>query len=190
MILYHGSNTADIETLVPHQSDHDRPYIYMSTIDVVAAFYLCNAVERPYYWFPYGFDRETGVPVYHELFPGALKEVSRGVSGYIYEVEAEEEDVLPFRNIPCARLATKPVRVVRATKVEDAYSLFMDYVAQGKMKVGRYEDKTEKQLENWHNMILAYIREKDMIKTPDCSYALYIQKKFPRVWEKYLSENK
>jgi len=39
-------------------------------------------------------------------------------------------------------------------------------------------------------MILAYIREKDMIKTPDCSYALYIQKKFPRVWEKYLSENK
>ncbi len=27
-------------------------HIYMTTMDVIAAFYLCNAVERPYYWFP------------------------------------------------------------------------------------------------------------------------------------------
>ena len=186
MILYHGSNTADIQVLQPHLADHDRPYIYMSTLEVVAAFYLCNAVERPYYWFPYGFDKETGVPVYHELYPDALKEVSDGVSGFIYIVEADEESVLPFKNIPVARLATQPMPVKNVIKVDNAYELFMDYVHRGKMKIGRYEDKTEKQLANWHNMILSYITEKEMIKTPDCSYAVYIKEKFPQVWEQYI----
>ena len=82
MILYHGSRTPGIQILEPRQADHDRPYIYLTTIDVVAAFYLCNAVERPYYWFPYGFRRDAmDVPVYDELYPDALREVSEGVHG-------------------------------------------------------------------------------------------------------------
>ena len=188
MILYHGSNTADIKVLEPRQADHDRPYIYMSTLEVVAAFYLCNAVERPYYWFPYGFDKETGVPVYHELYPNALKEVSDGVSGSIYIVDADEDSILPFKNIPVARLATQPVKVLKEIKVENAYDLFMQYVAEGKMKIGRFEDKTEKAIANWHSMVLSYIREKDMIKTPDCSYALFVKEKFPSVWRQYEKE--
>jgi hypothetical protein len=188
MILYHGSNTANIQVLQPHLADHDRPYIYMSTLEVVAAFYMCNALERPYYWFPYGFDKETGVPVYHELYPNALKEVSDGVSGSIYIVDADEDSILPFKNIPVARLATQPVKVLKEIKVENAYDLFMQYVAEGKMKIGRFEDKTEKAIANWHSMVLAYIREKDMIKTPDCSYALFVKEKFPSVWRQYEKE--
>ena len=34
-------------------------------------------------------------------------------------------------------------------------------------------------------MIYDYIREKDMIMTPDCSYARFVMSKFPWVWEKY-----
>ena len=188
MILYHGSNTANIRVLQPHLADHDRPYIYMSTLEVVAAFYMCNAVERPYYWFPYGFDKETGVPVYHELYPNALKEVSDGVSGSIYIVDADEDSILPFKNIPVARLATQPVKVLKEIKVENAYDLFMQYVAEGKMKIGRFEDKTEKAIVNWHSMVLSYVKEKDMIKTPDCSYALFVKEKFPSVWRQYEKE--
>lgn len=40
MKLFHGSNTKNISVLEPKQADHDRPYVYMTTIDVVAAFYL------------------------------------------------------------------------------------------------------------------------------------------------------
>jgi hypothetical protein len=36
---------------------------------------MVNAVKRPYYWFPYGFN-DQGIPVYEELYPNALKEVS------------------------------------------------------------------------------------------------------------------
>lgn len=172
--------------LKPNQADHDRPYVYMTTIDVVAAFYLCNAVKRPYYWFPYGFEGGSNIPVYHELYPNALKEVSEGVSGYIYEVLAEETQVIPFKNIPCARLATEPIGVMKCIKVKNAYALFMEYVKQEKMKVSRFEDKTEQQLEWWYSCCVEYLEEKHMLETPDCSYAFFIKEKLPQVWERYV----
>ncbi len=186
MVLYHGSNTANIKVLRPNQADHDRPYVYMTTIDVVAAFYLCNAVERPYYWFPYGFESDSGIPVYHELYSNALKEVSEGVSGYIYEVHAEENQIIPFKNIPCARLATELVAVTKCVRVENAYDLFLDYVKQGKMKIDYFENKTEQQLDWWYSSVTEYMKEKNMIKTPDCSYAAFVREKLPKAWERYV----
>lgn len=185
MKLYHGSNTGNIKVLEPRQADHDRPYVYMTTLDVVSAFYLCNAVERPYYWFPYGFEKDSNIPIYHELYPNALREVSEGVSGYIYEVEANDSQVIPFKNIPCARLATQPIEVSSCTKIENAYDLFMEYLEQGKMLLGRFEDKSEQQLKWWYASLVDYLKQKDMINNPECSYALFIKKKFPQVWEEY-----
>lgn len=188
MILYHGSNTASIKVLEPKQADHDRPYVYMTTLEIVSAFYLCNAVERPYYWFPYGFTKDN-IPIYHELYPNALKEVSDGVSGYIYKVEADESQVIPFKNIPTARLATNPIEVTGEKKIDNSYDYFPESESKGILKIGRFEDKSEQALENWYNMIYEYIKEKNMITTPDCSYAKFVQAKFPQVWEKYLKED-
>lgn len=190
MILYHGSNTADIKVLKPNLADHDRPYVYMTTIDVVAVFYLCNAVERPYYWFPYGFESGSDIPVYHELYPNALKEVSEGVSGYLYEIHAQEEQVIPFKNIPCARLATEPIEVSKCVRVENAYDLFLEYVKQGRMKIGRFEDKSEQQLDWWYSAVADYMKEKNMIETPDCSYAVFVKEKLPGAWEKYVLQSR
>lgn len=190
MKLYHGSNTGNIDILEPRQADHDRPYVYMTTNEVIAAFYLCNAVERPYYWFPYGFEEGSLVPIYHELYPNALKEVSEGVAGYIYEVEINEEQIIPFKTamgevIPCVKLAVEPVKVSRCTKVENAYDLFMEYAEQGRLKIGCFQDKTKQQMEWWYSRLTAYLKEKNMIEHSDCSYAKFIKDKFPQVWEKY-----
>ena len=43
MKLYHGSNVTGLTQLVPKQADHDRPYVYLTTIEQVATLYLCNA---------------------------------------------------------------------------------------------------------------------------------------------------
>lgn len=185
MILYHGSNTENIKVLEPRLADHDRPYVYMTTLEVVSAFYLCNAVERPYYWFPYGFTKEN-VPIYHELYPNALKEVSNGVSGYIYKINASESQVIPFKNIPTARLATEPVEVIDSIRIENAYDYFIDCERKGFLKVGRFEDKSDKALQSWYNMIYEYIKDKNMIAVPDCSYAKFVRAKFPQVWERYI----
>lgn len=179
--LYHGSNVRGLNVLKPYSADHDRSYVYMTTIDVVAAFYLCNAVKRPYYWFPYGF--EDGIPVYNELYPNALREVSEGISGCIYTVRVSEDKVVPFKNIPCARLATAPVSVSEALFVSDAYALFNEYVSEGKMKIGRFEDKSTEELQMFRKMIIGYMRDKGMEKTPDCSYAQFVREKLPEVWD-------
>lgn len=188
MILYHGSREPGIRVLEPRQADHDRPYIYLTTIDVVAAFYLCNAVERPYYWFPYGFrSGEPNIPVYDELYPNALREVSEGVQGWIYTVEVSEADVLPFGSNPSARLSVKPLNVTGCIEVPDAYALFQEYIQQGKMSVGRYENMTQKHLDFYYQMILAYMLRKHL--PPDSSYARFVREKFPAVWERFLIES-
>lgn len=184
--LYHGSNIRGLRVLKPNLADHDRPYVYLTTIGVVAAFYLCNAVERPYYWFPYGF--ENGIPIYNELYPNALREVSEGVSGCIYTVRVSEKDVIPFANIPCARLATTPVNVSESLFINDAYELFNEYVRMGKMKIGRFEDKSPRELEMYCKMIVGYMRDKEMEKTSGCSYARFVQEKLPWVWDIFIKE--
>ena len=189
MILYHGSRTAGIKVLEPRMADHERPYIYFSTIDVVAAFYMCSAVERPYYWFPYGFSKAApDVPIYNELYPNALYEVSKGVHGYIYKVSVSEEQVIPFKNIPCARLGLEPVKTDECIEIRDAYALFQEYADGGKLIIGRYEDKSEKELNWYYDMILDYIRSKQMYDSPNCSYALFVKEKFPFIWERYERE--
>lgn len=188
MILYHGINIANIKILEPKQADHDRPCVYMTTFEIVSSFYLCNAVERPYYWFPYGFTKEN-IPIYHELYPNALKEVSDGVAGYIYKVEAAESQVIPFKNILTARLATEPIEVADVKFIDNAYDYFLQNESKGLLKIGRFEDKSKQSLENWYNMIYEYIKEKNMMTTPDYLYAKFVQVKFPQVWEKYLKEN-
>ena len=190
MKLYHGSNTGGVEVLEPRLADHDRPYVYLTTIDVVAAIYLCNAVDKPDYWFPYGFDGNDTAPVYHELYPDALREVSDGVSGYIYEVEADDSQLIPLPGIPCARLAAEPVRVTGCTRVENAWELFQAYVEQGKLRIGRYANKSGPELERWDAMLVGELEKKNLVQNPECSYARFIKEKFPQVWEAYAKQLK
>ena len=189
MILYHGSNTKGLTVLEPRLADHGRPYVYLATLEAVALFYLCNAVERPWYWFPYGFEGgDFQTPVYHELYPDALREVSEGVEGSLYWAETEETQVLPLKNIPCARLAVEPLPIAGCREVPDAYALLLEWGRQGKLRVNRYEDKTPAQLNWWWRDIGAYLHEKRMIETPDCAYAVFVREKFPWVWEQYAVE--
>ena len=54
---------------------------------------------------------------------------------------------------------------------------------QGKLKVSRYEDKTATQLAFWYKMVADTMREKNMLKTPECSYARFVREKMPMAWE-------
>ncbi|MBO5253646.1 MAG: hypothetical protein J6C51_06870 [Clostridia bacterium] len=185
MQLFHGSRTGGITVLEPRLADHDRPYVYTTTNRIVALLYLCNAVEKPYYWFPYGFNK-NGVPIYHELYPNALCEVSDGISGYIYEVEADESQIVPFKNIPVARLLTEPVAVAKCTPIENAYKLLQELVERGELIVDRFEDKTPEQLDWWYNGLCEELKRKNMKDIPECSYAQFVQKKLPEVWKRYI----
>lgn len=187
MLLYHGSNTPDIKILKPRQADHDRPYLYMTTIKIVAGFYLINTVERPYYWFPYGFEKD-GTVHYQEWYPNALREAAEGKKGYIYTIEAKEEDTLPLPNIPCARLAVTPMPVLDCQTITDCYKWLMEQQKRGAFILKKYTDKTPAQLASMHRQLIQYLNEKNMKENPACSYAKFIQTKFPTVWEAYIKQ--
>lgn len=183
MKLYHGSSTGGLTVLEPRLADHERPYVYLSTIPEVAGFYLANAVERPYYWFPYGFYKKYGqIPVYHELWPDALSEVSRGKSGWIYEVQAEETQVIPFGENPCARLGTAPIPVTGSVFVPDSYQWFQEAERAGRIVIIHFEQFSPQGLSWWYNDILNECRKKGLIHKPECSYARLVREKFPQVW--------
>ena len=95
--------------------------------------------------------------------------------------------LLHFKNIPCARLGTQPIKVTDCKEIPNAYAYFCEREVAGELVIGRYEDKSEKELAGWHKMILNYITEKELVKSPDCSYAKFVQSKFPFVWEEYES---
>lgn len=187
MILYHGTNNGEITTLIPMQADHDRPYIYLSENEVVAGFYTINCVERPYYWFPYGFTR-VGVPQYDELYPNAFQSACEGKIGFIYKTDVVEDDLVPFKNIPGAWLSTKPIQVIDKKEIRDLYEWFLDRERNGLLVIRRYEHQSRKLLEWYDGDILDYISEKKMIDMPECSYAKFVQQKFPGVWQRYVDQ--
>lgn len=187
MNLYHGSNIGGIKVLEPKLADHDRPYIYLSTIEIVAGFYMVNAVDRPYYWFPYGFNRDGNVE-YHELYPNALKEASEGRRGFLYTAEADENDIIPFTNIPCARLGIAPIKVISCIEIDNCYRWLIEQEKEGAFKICKYEDKSGREMQSWFEKIYSYINEKNMKDAPDCSYAMFVKQKFPDIWRQYIHD--
>lgn len=184
MQFFHGSNTGGINILEPRLADHERPYIYLTTNKIVAAFYMVNAVERPYYWFPYYINKD-GIPVYDELYPNALQEESRGIEGFIYEVEASAEQYLPHSQIPWVKLGTCQIPVTHCEHIPDAWDWFSRGEAERRLIIRRYETFDKKELDLYSSLIIVYLNKSNMITTPDSSYARFIKQKFPQVWENY-----
>lgn len=126
--------------------------------------------------------------LYHELYPNAFRQVSEGVSGCIYIVDADDNQYIPFKDIPCARLGTETMEVIDdCIEIDDAYDFLQEKIRQGKLKVSKFEDKTPEQLAKWYEMVADYMHEKNMPDNPDCSYAGFVRDKFPGAWEMLLS---
>ena len=201
-LLFHGSHIGGLSALVPRVSEHGRPYVYAAENTVVAAIYLCNAVEKPYSWFPYGFAKD-GVPVYHEIYPDAFHQSSSGKKGFIYEIKAYCEEgnpscgmpnAIPFDKIRGGWVFTEAVPVSAIIDVPDAYEYLMSAAKEGRFRIAAYKDKTPAQRAWWHNAVL-----QDMLKlpanlakaepgTPEYSYSSFIKNNLPEVWGEYIKK--
>lgn len=193
MILYHGSNTTGITTLEPRLADHGRPYVYLATVREIALLYLCNAVERPYYWFPYGFTKEMLEkgdlrPIYTEYWEEMVEDCAKGKRGCIYTVDVSSAQVAPLRDYKHAFLATQEVPVTSCEEIPDAYDEILRCVEEGKMFLQRYDQLSDAAREGQKRSLIAELREKNMIETPEDPYARLIREKMPKVWERYVSE--
>lgn len=147
---------------------------------VVAAFYTVHRVERPYNWFPYGFDKNN-IPVYSEYYPDALADVYKGKRGFIYICDGISGIQNPT-DINCAYVCENNARVSDVIEISDMYDWFLEREKLGELKINRYENLTQKQKDSFGKIILSEIEENGFKTDSDCSYAKFLKEKFPDIW--------
>lgn len=188
MLFYHGSSRGDLRTLQPFTADHKKPYVYLTTDEVFAGFYAASTVERPYYWFPYGYD-PNGKPFYSEIYPNAFAEVYQSKTGYVYTCEVDEKKLLRFASNRNTRMSTEPLAVLRCERIENLHDWFLQREREGRLTIQRYSDFTQEALSLWHEMILEELREVCQDHSQDNPYAQFVRDKLPAVWARYLRES-
>ncbi len=187
ILLYHGSSTGGIQTLQPFTADHGKPYVYFTTSDVSAAFYAARAVERPYYWVPYGYDAQ-GKITYTEVWKNAFTDVFSGKKGYLYCCEADEKSLLRFPTHQSLRLSPDPVQVSRVEPVNDLLAWFLQREQDGRFVIQRFETLTPAQLSLWHGLVYEELKESFFGNSAENAYVRFVQEKVPVVWERFQQE--
>ena len=186
MIFYHGSAVGGLIELQPFVSEHKEPYIYFATDPVVALLYSVRAVEKPFNWYPYGFDKD-GTVVYSEYYPDAFASVYRGQTGYLYECEDVPNAENPTA-INCAYVCRTPVAVDRVTRFDDVYEKLSEYREQGLFRVKPFDRIPEKEMQ----MVIADLEETmekyELASKPENSMSRFIRAHFPSVWNRGQNE--
>ena len=186
-MYFHASSIKEIEILEPRISNHDIPLIYFSKKRENVLVYLSNAIEKYcketgfnysgkwYKWGPYGFNKD-GTQRIEEYYPNALTDTYKGVSGYIYTVEAITDSGFQLQ-IPDAATSSVPTPVKSCEFVPDAYEAIIEAEKEGLITILRYEDNSKERLE-W---IERTIREEYENALDKPEYRYFIENKFPFV---------
>lgn len=183
-MYYHASPIKGIEILQPRSSNHDIPLVYLSRKRENVLVYLSNAIEKYCKesgfnysgkwtkWGPYGFNKD-GTQRIEEYYPNALADTYKGVSGYIYAVEAITDSGFQLQ-IPDAVTSSKPVPVQDCEFIPDAYEAILAAEKAGLITILRYENSSKAQLE-WNERTIRKEYE-NAVDQPD--YRHFIEDKF------------
>ena len=178
MMLYHGSATPGLTRLIPFQSNHDRPYVYLTHSPALAALYAHNPMTRPNGWFTYRWDRE-GRLHYDEYFPGQLAALYQGQTGCVYAAEAE----LPaMEKMPWIYLSEIPVQVTACQDIPDLMAHLLLLETRGELIVHRYETLSDAARENFRRIVRREIDKNALREHPESEYAMFLHRYMPEVW--------
>ena len=186
-MYFHASPIKGIEILEPRISNHGVPLIYFSAKRENVLVYLSNAIEKycretgfNYFgkwtkWGPYGFNKD-GTQRIEEYYPNALIDTYKGVSGYIYAVEAITDSGFQLQ-IPDTATSSVPTSVKYCEFVPDAYEAILAAEKEGLITIQRYENSSKAQLE-WNERT---IRDEYKKAANQPEYRHFIEGKFPFV---------
>ena len=71
MPFYHGSPVGELNELKPFLSEHEKQYVYFTQNPIVALLYAVHPVDKPFSYYPYGFDKD-GTVHYSEYYQNAF----------------------------------------------------------------------------------------------------------------------
>jgi len=170
MPYYHGSPAGGIASLVPPPGG----VIYLTNCRAYALFYIRDlAVNHVTCGVA-----EDGVVVYDEQFPGQLRALYAGRSGWLYT--CGDSGLVPGRS-PWIAALDRAVSVIGAERIPDAYEAIRQEMDAGAVRVRRYEDKTEEQKRDITEMTVGTIFKHGMLEA-DTPKARFIEQSFPQAW--------
>lgn len=173
MQLYHGTNIDKLTTLNPCISNHEKPYVYFTDCFNLAVMYAAkNHINT--YWF------KDGVLHYDEYFENQFKVLHNEKSGTIYGFDGTLQQL---DKMPWVYLSETPVDVCPVLHIDNIYEYLTKLVEQGEIILHSFDSFSDKAKEFHFGQIYNEIINDDLISKPDDSYALFIQKHFPTVWE-------
>lgn len=184
MKFYHASDIANLQELKPQSSVYiENPTLYFSSKMENVLIYLANPVKKFYEqkygksnqifqkFATYGFNKEKLLTI-DEYYPNALEENFGDVSGYIYEIEADPNNLCENK-IPFVYSTNQPQKVVKSTYVPNALDLVLKFEQKGLIKINRFETLSEKKLQ-----IIKQQVEDCYAKTDDKIFKEYLTEKF------------
>jgi len=169
MTCYHGSPIAGIKVLSPPPG---RP-LYLTDCRAYALFYIRDLEIN---WVTCGV--RDGVVVYDEQFPGQLRVLYAGQSGWLYACEGE----FAPGNSPWIVLAHEPVPVTSAEFIPDAYEAILREIDAGTVRVDKYENKSEEYLQERTEGMARHIVKSGWLEA-DTPKARFAEQYFPAAWE-------
>ena len=179
MRLYHGSAFEGLTTLVPHVSEHEQEYVYLSDNSAIAMLYTVHMLPFPYNWYPYGFHNE--IPIYTEYYPDALADVYAGRRGFVYECE-RTSTMEGLAMIPGAYVSEVPVAVHGVRAVADVHEALLDLEHKGRLIIQRFATLSDEQHAFFTEMMRRQIALYELHGKPDDAYSRFITERFPHVW--------
>lgn len=183
-MYYHATQVEGIKVLEPSVSNHGKAFVYFSEKRENVLVYLSNAIEKfcketdfkydgkftP--WGPYSFGND-GIFELEEYYPNATYETYKEVSGYIYSVN----DVVGIRklnDIPGAFVTSEKTKVDSVEYIKDAYEEIIKASNEGKIRIIKFEDLSEKK-QAWLRKIIQK-EYNESSSTPDYKY--FLENKF------------
>lgn len=131
--------------------------------------------------YPYGFEKSNGLLQYTEPYPGCLKDLYAGKSGYLYEV-GEAASIKPMKDIRDGYASCRPLRVRAVAFIEDIHEKILEYERRGEIVLVRYNDVSERTRDFYHRGVAKTLSKPDFYNGSG-DYALFLKEKFPVAWK-------
>lgn len=181
MIFYHGSPVGGLNELKPFLSEHGEQYVYFTKNPVVALLYTVHPVDKPFSYYPYGFDKD-GTIHYSEYYKDAFSDIYKGKQGYLYECDHIPSIGNPTQ-IKGVFVCKNAVKVDRKIMIPDLYDRLMEYQQQGLFRIRTFDTISEKEMQHVYDTLKQTIQKHALKQSLGNLMSRFIREHFPGVWE-------
>ncbi len=189
--LYHGSVIANIHIIKAESTLHgtyNTKVFYLTDNLPYSLFYIWDSshnIKRNKHvtaWI------KDGIVYYEEQFEGQLKAFYKGVSGYVYCVESNE-NFKPVENRESMWFSETDSAVFKTFIISDVYSEIMKYANEGKVKIINFDEVSKERITDLYNIITQRIIKSGLLNNTDSTDAKFYQTYFSKAWNDALKES-